>query len=233
MTLRAFGHVARIVMACLLVGGCGGPQFQPLNRTTLRASQPRSIVAANLPLHDFVVGANVSGGWALLGPAFMVGAALVDTMDADQSEAKLRRGTPLADPALKIRASLLEGMARRFSLQIANSGPLEPNATSPAGLATHYKGIDLILDVRTSDWGLRSFGAGNYGVSYDGTLTLVDGRTGQIVAQGICTSHPVTLSDGPSRQKLTAEDATLMRETVAAITNECVEDYRKRVLGLY
>ena len=57
MTWRALRGVARIVVGCLLVAGCGGPQFQPLNRTTLRASQPRSIVAANTPLRAFTLDA--------------------------------------------------------------------------------------------------------------------------------------------------------------------------------
>ena len=56
MTLRAIRGMWRgSSAACLLAGGCGGPQFQPLNRTTLRASQPRSIVAANTPLRAFTL----------------------------------------------------------------------------------------------------------------------------------------------------------------------------------
>ena len=54
-------------------------------------------------------------------------------------------------------------MARRFSLRIVNSGTSETNATSPGELAAHYPASILILNVRTSDWGIRAVGNGNYG----------------------------------------------------------------------
>jgi hypothetical protein len=230
--LRVLSGVARIVVGCLLAGGCGGPQFQPLNRATLRASQPRSIVAANIPVQPFTVDGQVSAA-ALFLPAAMIVASVVEMNRAGAAEGWLRRRRPIADPALTIRERLLEGMAKRFSLQVVNSGGYQTSDTEPGKLVAHYPGVDLILDVRTSDWGVRSFGVGNYGVSYDGTLTLVDARSGQLLARGSCSSHPVTLSDGASLRKLTADDAALLHEQIAAITDGCVEDYRKRLLGLY
>jgi hypothetical protein len=226
MTLRAFGHGARIVVAYVLAGGCGGPQFQPLNRTTLRASQPRSIVAANIPLRAFTLDPQASGGRGLIN-------AVMVMQRADRAAAELRRGRPLTDPALTIRERLLEGMAKRFSLQIVNSGTSETSANSPGELAANYRGVDLILAVRTSDWGIRAVGGGNYGAAYDGEVTLVDGRSGELLARGFCSNHPVSLSGGPGLNSLVEDEAALLHDTIAGITNECVEDYRKRLLGLY
>jgi len=87
--------------------------------------------------------------------------------------------------------------------------------------------------VRTTDWGIRAFSGRNYGAAYDGMVTLVDGRTGELLARGICSRHPVSLSDGPSLNTLVEDEAALLHDTIAAITDECVEDYRKRLLGLY
>jgi hypothetical protein len=225
MPLRLFGHVAWRLVACLLVGGCGGPQFQPLNRTTLRASQPRSIVAANAPLRAFTLDPQAPGRGLIH--------AVIAMQRADQAAAELQRVRPLVDPALTIRDRLLEGMAKRFSLRIVNSGTSETSATSPGELAAHYRGVDLILNVRTSDWGIRAVGNGNYGPAYDGEVTLIDGRSGELLARGFCSSHPVSLSGGPSLNNLVADEAALLHDTIAAITDECVEDYRKRLLGLY
>ena len=87
--------------------------------------------------------------------------------------------------------------------------------------------------MRTTDWGIRAFSGRNYGAAYDGMVTLVDGRTGELLARGICSRHPVSLSDGPSLNTLVEDEAALLHDTIAAITDECVEDYRKRLLGLY
>jgi hypothetical protein len=225
MTGRAIAGRALMAVGCLLAGDCGGPQFQPLNRTTLRASQPHSIVAAKTSLRELTLDPQARGRGVI--------AAVLAQNRADEAAARLRRGRPLTDPALTIRERLLAGMARRFSLQIVNSGTSETSATSPRELAAHYPGVDLILDVHTSDWGIRAVGNGNYGPAYDGEVTLVDGRSGELLARGFCSSHPVSLSAGPSLDKLVADDAALLHDTIAAITDECVDDYRKRLLGLY
>ena len=200
MTVRAIGGRWRLItVGCLLAGGCGGPQFQPLNRTTLRASQPRSIVAANTPLREFTLAVPASGRGLIN--------AVRSMQRADHAAAELRRGRPLTDPALTIRERLLEGLAKRFSLQIVNSGTSETSATSPGELAAHYHGVDLILDVRTTDWGIRAVGGGNWGPAYDGEVTLVDGRSGELLARGICSSHPVSLSGGPGLSSLVEDGA--------------------------
>jgi hypothetical protein len=129
MTSRSFGHEARIVVACLLLGGCGGPQFQPLNRTALRATQPRSIVAANVPVRRFTVDAEASA-IGLYGPGMIV-AGLAGMIRAGEAEGRLGRRSPIADPALAIRERLLEGLAKRFSLRVVNSGTEATTATRP------------------------------------------------------------------------------------------------------
>jgi hypothetical protein len=63
-------------------------------------------------------------------------------------------------------------------------------------------------------------------------VRLIDARTGRVLAEGICSQHPVT-SDGPTYDQLLANDAVLLKQMLGSIAESCSDDYRKRILGLY
>jgi hypothetical protein len=218
------------LLLILLLGSCATNGFHSLNRAALRKSQPRSIVIVKSPGPKFIVQGDVSVfAVALLGVFAYAGAAV----NAGATEARIRRSMPLEDPAIRMRATLLDPLAKRFALQVVDRGAFATRRTAPADLAADYRGADLILDVRTTEWGIMSFGSGNYGIGYDGTLRLIDARSGQILAEGICTSHPISDQPGPDAKQLMADHGALLKSTLEAVTGDCIEDYRTRVLGLY
>ena len=174
----------------LLVVGCSSVGFQPLNRSALRLTNPRSVSAPRLV------------------------AAFVSGVDSYPDE--------VADPAISIRASVVAALAQRFALEVLDP---DARADTTAGQADRRASqADLILEVRTIHWKVSSNPRPR--VWYDGTLRLTDARTNRVVAEGVCTSHPVTRSP---RDNHAALDQGEMDDTV----DLCVDDYRHRVLGLY
>ncbi len=191
-----------------------------LNRAALRASGPRSIAVAAATHVAFDV--QTAPGAALFG---VVGLGIA--AGAADNEAVKLRGPGVEDPAKRIRADILARLARRFGLAI--TPPADARGDNGAPVAS-----DLTLAVDTSVWGTMATGlAGHYGVKYRGTLRLTDNRTHQVIAQGECTSIPADGEDMPALGELEANDGALLKARIRATAEYCIDDYRKRILGLY
>ncbi|HVT06968.1 MAG TPA: hypothetical protein VHM31_12990 [Polyangia bacterium] len=147
-----------------------------------------------------------------VGYAFgLVGAAIENSID----DAKLVR-RHLRDPAQVIADQLLKQFADRLSLTVVHA-------------AEHAPPSDLVLRLATTRWSLTNAKLGGVGVSYEGTLTLLDTRTNAILVQGVCVQHPV---DGTSIDVLSRRGPTGLQEEIDAVTDICLDDYRHRLLGL-
>jgi len=179
-------------------------------------SKPRHIVAVALQTRKFQGTTSGSGALAAFG---LVGVAIAAFNAETEGRAVQRK--EVFDPAVAIRKDLVGRLAKRFALEIQNG--------KQAGAPT----ADLVLSVETSQWGFEPVRIGHYGITYDGTLTLVDSRSNAIVATGACTSRPVDTPDAPSYDELLANEAALLKEKLGALEDYCIDDYRKRILGLY
>lgn len=73
---------------------------------------------------------------------------------------------------------------------------------------------------------------GHYGVTYRGTLRLIDTRTRTLIAEGNCTSLPVDSTDAPDYEELLAHNARLLKAALTTLEQFCTDDYRTRILGV-
>lgn len=149
-----------------------------------------------------------------------------------EAEATRVRSKGVIDPADVIQAVLKRGLVNRFALQVLDEGKIQTRGTSAQELAREYPHADLVLDVRTSDWGMLPTSATRYAIFYEGTLRLIDTRRQAIIAEGSCTFRPGKQSHDPSYDALMWQDATILKEKLQTAIQYCVDDYRTRVLGL-
>jgi hypothetical protein len=215
----------------LSLAGCTG-NLHTLNRSALRASNPRSVAVLPSPTPAFATGAGSSA--ALIPLVGLVGWLVVAGVSGEL-EGRSVDSSDLDDPAVAISARLAAALVKRFGLvQVVpdGRGPLV-YLDGPASSPVPKPNADLVLEVRTAEWGFRSVARGRYGVSYDGTVRLLDLRTRTVIAEGNCVQHPVADDDGPTFKELAANDAALLRHLLASITEACADDYRTRILGLY
>jgi hypothetical protein len=215
----------------VLVAGCAetDPGLLVLNRSALRASKPRTLAIARAGAADFTAETSSAG---LAGAAFgPLGGALADSASRGRGE-DLIRDRRLSDPALGISTALEQALAGRFSLQVVpDSGVVAESSVE--GLIAQFRGADLILDVRTSQWGFVPTSMGRYGATYDGTMRLIDTRAGKVIAEGFCAFHPVPIDSAPTSDELLANGAEALKQMLSSITEVCADDYRTRILGLY
>jgi hypothetical protein len=210
-----------------LAASCATPG--PLNRAALRATHPRTIVAALGPTPAFRgKTSSAQGGVAMLGLlGLLVGEGFA------QAEGRKLEASHLYDPADAITAAIMKRMATRFSLQTIDGGNAVDLDSSAGELSRKYARSDLVLDVRTADWGFAPTRLGHYAIFYEGTLRLVDTRNQTILAEGACNYHPVDDEDAPTYDQLTAGNAAIIKSQFRALVSFCIDDYRTRILGLF
>jgi hypothetical protein len=127
----------------------------------------------------------------------------------------------VTDPSVAIRDLVTQALAQSFALDV-----LEFDDRAP----------DLVLEIQTTGFTVAYSTSYNLAVdpatvflTYDGSLKLKDTRTNELLAEGTCSSHPVS---GLDRRDLEQVADTLLHE-VRATVEYCSEQYRHRSLGLY
>jgi hypothetical protein len=210
--------------ASVLVGCAQTDAFVPLNRAALRASKPESLLVRNWPSPPFD-GAAVK--FILPLDIYLLSVAIAGTMGSVD-------GKGIHDPAVPIRREIAEALAKRFSIKVVDHKDVNIRGRSTSGHPEgHARPADLVLDIRTTDWGIVSTRIRHYAAKYGGTLTLTDQRTGDILARATCDGRPVDDPDNPTFDELKAGGASRAKAMIRQAGEYCFQDYRKRVLGLY
>ena len=134
---------------------------------------------------------------------------------ANQKRARWMRGCDLDDPVDDIRGDVAETLTSALSLHL-----LEPThrtkAKDPEDVIQDYAGADLILDIRTSRWGIHRIkapspnGQVHFAVGYDGSLRLIDARKRAVVAEATCSVQFSNGDDPPTITELLEDDCALL-----------------------
>ena len=124
-------------------------------------------------------------------------------------------------------------MAKRFSIELVESpnvrtGGQHTNAHAQGGRPS----ADLMLDIRTTYWGIVPTRMRHYAVKYTGQIALTDLRTGKLLANASCTGDPADDPDNPTIDELKKASPGRLKAMVRIASEYCFQDYRKRVLGL-
>ncbi len=157
----SYGQVRHVLFSVLLfqAASCARPGPLPLNRAALRASQPRTILATLPPYPPFWKSYRKRTflGFPLLGAAIGEAAA--------EEEGRKVQSLGVKDPADAIGAVLMGGLVKRFALQVPDVGKTQTRGTSAEELSGEYQHTDLVLDVRTTRWGVSPTSATRYAIS--------------------------------------------------------------------
>jgi hypothetical protein len=210
-----------LAAAAPVLFGCAPTEtFIPLNRAALRVSQPQTLLVRKWPPPPFD-GAAVKVALPL---DYLISAAIAGTVSSVDGEG-------MRDPAMLMRMDIGLAMKKRFSVEVIDQDvnmddrDARPNAGA--------RPADLMLDIRTTDWGIVPTRIRHYTAKYEGTLTLTDLRTGKILARADCGGRPVDTADNPTFDELKEGGASRAKAMVKQAGEYCFLDYRKRVLGLY
>ena len=212
------GHQVRgrgLTVAGLLavLCSCRQPRFQPLDVGALAHAAPRTVSVAIAATPPF----ETSGSPKFV-PFSVLGGAVVT--QAAGGAAPVKNGLERFDPAKVAKPFVLDGLTQRFRLTEVARGPAA---------------ADLIVELKTVEWGLLATRDDRYWLSYVGTLRLLDGQTGIVLAEGTC-ANPAPRSDTdqpPVALAWAFEGGALLQQELWKTANRCADDYLSRVLRIH
>lgn len=152
--------------------------------------------------------------------------------------AQIFRENGIADPALYLKEQLGDELRRRYGLK------LEPEALyitgdDPTQITADYPAVDLLLDVWIIDLRLEPFALdqAKYRITYAAVLRLIDakivrpidGKKGQVVADGTCTLIPEETANAPTYNEFLARGAQRLKHEFDIAAQFCIDD-RSKVL---
>jgi len=124
----------------------------------------------------------------------------------------------LQDPAGQLSEELLTALARRNDMR-----------TSSRDAA------DVLLDVKTINWDFRPYrnNPDNLFVVYSARISLVDQRSGTVLASGKCRSRRDRVGDSATLEQLLADDAKLLRNELREAADECAQRMKDETLSAF
>jgi hypothetical protein len=237
------------VVGTFATAGCAA-KVPPFDRNALRASKPLTLIVAVDRSPPITAEGPVPGGFRLglpvlipgliLGPvvAGLMGGAIAggQYQAVNQKRARWMRGCDLDDPVDDIRGDVADSLTSALSLHL-----LEPThrtkALDPEDVIQDYPGADLILDIRTSRWGIHSIkapstnGRVHFAVGYDGSLRLIDARRRAVIAEASCSMQFSNGGDPPTITELLEDDCALLDKGLMLSAQTCAKRLRE-ALGL-
>jgi len=124
----------------------------------------------------------------------------------------------LQDPAGQLSEDLLTALARRNDMR-----------TSSRDAA------DVLLDVKTINWDFRPYrnDPNNLFVVYSARITLVDQRSGAVLASGKCRSRRDRVGDSATLEQLLADGAKLLQNELREAAGECAQRMKDDTLSAF
>jgi len=185
-------------------------------------------------------GITADGPWEyglfVLGIVGVMSAAIEADRANHKREGWMKR-CEIDDPVDQIRETLADSLAETMSLVVLESDR-RTRAVTPEGVIKDYPGADLILDIRTSKWGIHSPKTEStrrkihYVAGYEGSFRLIDARKSAVVAEATCKIQFSNRGDPPTIKELLEDDCALLDEGLTLSAQTCAKHYRTRALGL-
>jgi hypothetical protein len=203
----------------LALGGCVSAPIKTLDSAS--ELQGKIIVVTNYATPGFAAMTAGKAMFGMLGGAAMVMAGN-DLVKKDQ----------IPDTSIAVAAKVAQDLEKSHGdTLLPNSGVVatDDNATA---LVKEYPGADLIVDVKTIGWMSAYFPSdwGKYHVIYNARMRVLNGHTGQLVAQSICKSSWPDKGHAPTKDQLLAHHGQLLKSLLQKAGDSCVNLFEKQIL---
>ena len=145
---------------------------------------------------------------------------------AHSDSERLAKQRGIVDPAFGVGESLASALAGAYALD---------RVTVTQVVRRPQMGVDLILDVNTTWWGLRSGPSnpiGRYAVHLEMEAILTDLRSGAVLARGTCTGDDPRTVHGAPYDEFEAENGAKIKRQLGWAAERCERYFRERILGV-
>lgn len=210
--------IAVAAIAAMLVG-CAPVSTKSINSTA--GLQGKRLAVTSHPIPDFSAGTAGKAMFAMVGAIAMIHAGN-----------ELVRQDQIQDPAIRIGQRLSTDLAKTQGVIVLPPNGLVASSDDPAALIKTYAGADLLLDVKTYAWSYVYYPTkwGSYRVNVDANVRLLDGKSGDVIAQQTCKIDPTDPNNPPSLDALRANQSALLKQLLSKAADTCVGNVEQQVL---
>lgn len=199
-----------VMAMTVAMGGCVSAPTKPMVASL--DLQGKTIVLSQYATPDFSAMTPGKAVFGMFGAAAMISAGN-----------ELVRSNHIEDPALQIGHHIADDLVTRHAFTIIPNNNAIAINDKPATLVKTYPGADLILDVKTINWMYSYYPTnwGKYHVFYTTRARLLDGKTGNLIAQQMCKGDPTDPKNPPSADELRADHAALLKQLLRKVGDDC------------
>lgn len=215
----------RLVCVAAVAAALGGCVSAPIKTVgSADTLQGKKIVVTEYAKPDFAAQSPGKAMWGMFGAAAMIhaGNELVQKDD-------------IADPSVAVAETLAQDLAaKNGDTLLPNQNAIAPNDDVSTLLKT-YPGADLIIDVKTINWMYSYYPTkwNTYWVFYSARLRVLDGKTGNLVAQALCKAkQPQDPEAAPTGDQLLANNGQVLKDLLQKEGESCVGIYEQQILKI-
>jgi hypothetical protein len=211
------------LFAPALLAGCVSVEHIPLAPGAADTLRGRQAALASREQPDF---AAMTAARAAIGG--LIGAAVMA-----EGGRRVVEANNIQDPAQAIAEAIAAELRDTHQLRLAASA-ISVDSDDVAKIAKENSGGDLLLDVRTINWGYSYFPTtwNRYRVFYSARLRLVDLKSAKVIAEGFCSRMPEETPDAPTGDELLANGAAVVKRELKIAADTCIEHFRGATFAL-
>jgi len=217
--------------AAAALAGCVSVQEVPMSTASFDALRGRELSLAARDKPDFgAMTAGKAAGGALFGA--LGGAIAGNAMVSAGNELVAQNG--IHDPAEQIGNALGSALGGRYATK-ATAFRTRLSTDEPTEVSKTPNGADVVLDVRTINWGFVYFPTSwsKYRVMYSARARLLDARKGQVLAESGCALPLADNADAaPSYEEVVANGAAWLKGELQRAADYCAGQFATKMFSL-
>lgn len=212
----------RILLAAMLTAALSGCVSAPIKTVSSESAlQGKTIILTEYATPDFTAMTAGKAMFGLFGAAAMLKAGN-DLVAKDQ----------IADPSIAVGEKIAQDLVDNHGGKLLPNNRVVASSDSVSTLLKEYTGADLIVDVKTTGWMSAYFPSdwGKYHVIYNARIRVLDGKTGNLVAQAVCKTSFPDKDHAPTKDQMLANDGQVLKELMHNAGDSCVSLYEKQIM---
>jgi hypothetical protein len=210
------------ISIALVVSGCASVNIQPIDIKSVAALKNQSLSHTKREKPSF---AAMTPGKAVFG---LIGAAV---MISEGNKIIEENGVP--DPANSIAIGLAKALGEKYGTKFSGNTVLVTTDEAERIADASKASAKFVLDVATINWSFIYFPTSwaRYRVIYTARARLIDTEAKKVVAEGFCKRIPESDANAPTYDELVANSAAGLKSELSLATEECINSFRKEMLG--
>jgi hypothetical protein len=210
------------ISIALVVSGCASVNIQPIDIKSVAALKNQSLSHTTREKPSFTAFTAGKAVFGMLGGALMI------------SEGnKIVKENDVPDPANSIAVGLAKALGEKYGTKFSGNTVIVTTDEAEQIADVSKASAKFVLDVETVNWSFIYFPTNwaRYRVIYTARARLIDTEAKKVVAEGFCNRIPQPDANAPTYDELVANSAAGLKSELSLATEECINSFRKEMLG--